>query len=50
MEKCNNHIKCDVCDCTHNLHGRNCSLDSVKITCTSADCTCCGDFENKRKV
>ena len=47
MFKCNDKIKCDVCTCTHNVEGRNCCLDSVKITCGSEGCTCCDDYNDK---
>lgn len=47
MDKCNCNVRCDVCECAHNLHGRNCSLDCVKITCANGTCTCCDSFRNK---
>ena len=47
MQKKNDSIKCDVCECEHNYHGKNCSLGTVKITCSQKGCTCCGDFNEK---
>ena len=47
MQNKNENIKCDVCDCEHNYHGKNCSLGTVKITCSKKGCTCCGDFTEK---
>ncbi|MBR2336617.1 MAG: DUF1540 domain-containing protein [Clostridia bacterium] len=47
MERCNKHVKCDVCECAHNLHGRNCSLETVQISCANGDCSHCESFENK---
>ncbi|MBR2384234.1 MAG: DUF1540 domain-containing protein [Clostridia bacterium] len=48
MEKCNKHVKCDVCDCVHNIRGRNCSLETIKVSCVDGDCSHCESFENKR--
>ena len=47
MFKCNEKIKCDVCSCEHNVGGKNCQLDTVKITCGGAGCTCCDEYCNK---
>ncbi len=49
MQNKNDSIKCDVCDCEHNYHGQNCTLGTVKITCSGKNCTCCGDFNDKNK-
>ena len=47
MERANMNIRCDVTTCTHNCEGRNCCLDTVKITCGDAGCTCCDDYLNR---
>ncbi len=49
MERCNNSIKCDVCECMHNVQGKNCNLGCIKVTNGSSACTCCDSFENKDK-
>ena len=47
--KVNKSIKCDVVSCSHNAHGCNCQLDSIKVCCDSDSdkSTCCGSFECK---
>ena len=48
MQNKNENIKCDVCECEDNFHGKNCSLGTVKITCGKEGCTCCDDYKNKK--
>ena len=44
----NNAICCDVTKCRHNNGVRNCTLESIKVTCCCGEqCTCCGDYEEK---
>ena len=43
----NQAIKCDVEKCKHNTEGLNCRLDSIKVTCGGAGCTCCQDYAEK---
>ncbi|MBO4323644.1 MAG: DUF1540 domain-containing protein [Clostridia bacterium] len=47
MEKANFNIKCDVATCRHNCEGKNCCLDTVRITCDSVGCTCCHDYSGQ---
>ncbi len=47
MEKANLNIKCDVLSCKHNCEGRNCCLDTVKITNDTVGYTCCHDYANE---
>lgn len=38
-------IKCEVQKCRHNIEGKNCMLDSIKVTCgCDGSCTCCGNY------
>ena len=47
MDVCNKSIKCEVRECEHNVSGRNCSLNCVKIACGNAGCSTCESFRNK---
>lgn len=41
----NQNIKCDVTNCKHNCQGKNCELDSIKVTCGCGMAnTCCDSF------
>lgn len=46
-------VKCDVTSCIHNVDGRECSADSIKVCCTcqSPDCadeTLCDTFKSRQ--
>ncbi len=47
MDKCNEHIGCDVIDCEYNVCGRNCARDRIKVSCGKDGCTRCDDYLNK---
>lgn len=32
IKKTNSGVCCDVCDCTHNLDGCNCEMETIKVT------------------